>query len=408
MLSIQEALRAVLNHCAPLPPRACPLADAFGCVLAEDILADIDLPPFDKSLVDGYAVRAQDLREGDAWLAVGEEIPAGRTPSRHLAPREAAFVMTGAPLPPEADAVVMLERCLREGERVRIDDRDVAPGKNRLTRGREVHAGDRVLTQGAILNPVRLGVAASVGRLSLLVTPRPSVAVVSTGDELVEPDEIPGPGQIRNSNASMLAAFAASAGAAVRQLPIARDNAASLEATLSDGLRSDILVISGGVSAGNRDLVPGTLEQLGVAQVFHKIRLKPGKPLWFGVVPNLEGAAPARLIFGLPGNPVSGAVGFVLFVRPALQILGGRPDLAERSFEARLKTPYEHRGDRPTLHPARLYRDTASGEPATVEPLRWAGSSDLRTVAEADGFACFPEGDRDFPAGEIVRFLPLD
>jgi molybdopterin molybdotransferase len=263
-----------------------------------------------------------------------------------------------------------------------------------------MRAGAVVLRAGERLNPARLGVLAAVGRAEVAVIPKPRVAVVSTGDELVEPEHVPGPGQIRNSNAVMLRALVVEAGALAEAHPIAPDDPERLGAILRGGLEADVLVISGGVSAGNRDLVPGALERLGVARVFHKVRLKPGKPLWFGVGP-ARGEAPGPLVFGLPGNPVSGVVGFLLFVRPALDLLAALPARAAEESRYRLARPFAHAGDRPTYHPARR-----TG-PDLVEPLDWAGSADLRTVALADGFAIFPAGDRVHPAGEIVGFLPL-
>jgi molybdopterin molybdotransferase len=407
MLTIVEALEAVLDRAVPLAGRPTALADALGCALAEDVAADIDMPPFDKALMDGYAVRASDLAGGDRRLAIGEEITAGRTPTRPLGPREAASIMTGAPIPVGADAVVMVERTRREGEFVIIDDPDVSPGRNRLQRGREMRAGEIVLTRGTALNAPRLGLLAAVGRPIVSVVPRPKVIVVSTGDELVEPGQVPGPGQIRNSNATMQGALAAASGAEVESLPIVPDEPESLRQALARGLAADVLIITGGVSAGNRDLVPATLEALRVERVFHKVRLKPGKPLWFGVAPTRRDGSPAPLVFGLPGNPVSGVVGFLLFVRPALDVLAGRAGRADRSVPARLSRPFNHSGDRPTYHPSRVFEATVPGHLVDVEPLDWAGSADLRTVARADGFAIFPAGDRAYAPGEIVRFLPL-
>ncbi len=208
MLTVDEALRAVLERVGPLPPRSRPPVEALGCVLAEDVTADLDLPPFDKALVDGFAVRAADLHGDDPWLTIGEEITAGRTPTRPLGPREAAAIMTGAPLPPGADAVVMIEQTqCREGG-VLVEVETVRSGQNRLVRGREMRAGEIVLRRGVRLNAARLGLLASVGRTEVTVVPRPRVAIVPTGDELVEPDQVPGPGQIRNSNAVMLQALA--------------------------------------------------------------------------------------------------------------------------------------------------------------------------------------------------------
>jgi molybdopterin molybdotransferase len=233
------------------------------------------------------------------------------------------------------------------------------------------------------------------------------VAIVPTGDELVEPDQVPGPGQIRNSNAIMLEAMALEAGASVEVSPIAPDEAEALGRSLQHGLGYDVLVITGGVSAGQRDLVPAVLAELGVKEVFHKIRLKPGKPLWFGVGPEREGR-PGTLVFGLPGNPVSGLVGFLLFVGPALSVLSGGSSPASELIPARLASEFVHRGDRPTYHPARrLLPSSDADESIEIETLDWAGSADLLGVARADGLAVFPSGDRIYRIGEIVRFLPF-
>ncbi len=243
----------------------------------------------------------------------------------------------------------------------------------------------------------------------MLVIPRPRVVVVPTGDELVDPDQVPGVGQIRNSHAVMLGAMARPI-AESQVTPIAPDDPERLCEVLGRGLEeADVLLITGGVSAGARDLVPATLTELGVVTIFHKIRLKPGKPLLFGIGPPRGGDDRAgALVFGLPGNPVSGLVGFLLFVVPALRAMLGEPTgtIDTRYRTGRLAAPFRHRGDRPTFHPARLQK---SGEDLDqIQPLDWKGSADLRTAAIADGFAIFPPGDHDHPAGEVVRFLPLN
>ncbi len=409
MLTVEAALEAVLEQARRLPARAEPLERALRSVLAEDVVADIDLPPFDKSLVDGYAIRTDDLTSEDRRFRIGEMITAGQTPSRPLGLREAAVIMTGAPVPPGCDAVVMHERTRLEGESVWLEEPEVHAGQNILPRGREMCAGDVVLTAGTILKPAHLGVLASVGRTPVRVV-RPRVAVVPTGDELVEPDQTPGPGQIRNSNTIMLRALAIEEGAEAESLPTAPDEPVELRRILAQGLDSDVLIITGGVSAGQRDLVPGVLEDLGVRRVFHKVRLKPGKPLWFGIGAPRPGL-PGPLVFGLPGNPVSGLVGFLLFIRPALAVLASRPRPASGTLEARLAKGFRHRGDRPTYHPVRLVASgLGDGSPWTtpfeIETLAWAGSADLRTAADAAGFAAFPAGDRDYQPGEIVGFLP--
>jgi molybdopterin molybdotransferase len=234
------------------------------------------------------------------------------------------------------------------------------------------------------------------------------VSIVPTGDELVEPGETPGPGQIRNSNAMMLRALATEAGSVAITLPIARDEPAELQRTLDRALVANIVLVTGGVSAGQRDLVPDALASLGVRQIFHKINLKPGKPLWFGAAPARDGRTGA-LVFGLPGNPVSGLVGFMLFVKPAIDALAGRFARGSPLRSVKLANAFTQRGDRVTYYPARILPiDDCEGDAVrSVKTLGWAGSADLRTVASADGFAVFPAGDRIFEPGEVVRFLPI-
>ncbi|QDV35135.1 molybdopterin molybdotransferase MoeA [Tautonia plasticadhaerens] len=408
MLSVAEALRAVLDHAAPLPPRRVGLSEALGCALAESVTADRDLPPFDKALLDGFAVRSADLAGPVPFeLEVIEEITAGRVPTRSLGPGQCSAIMTGAPMPDGADAVVMVEDSDRRGARVLLSPRKpVSPDAGRLTRGREMRQGEGLLSPGARLDPVKLGLLASVGHADPLVAPRPVVTIASTGDELVPPDQVPGPGQIRNSNATVLEGLVRASSGLPDVAPIAPDVPEALRAVLSRGLANDVLLVTGGVSAGKLDLVPGTLAELGMTAVFHKIRLKPGKPLLFGIGPPRADGRPGTLVFGLPGNPVSGVVGFLLFVAPALKALRGLGAEPPEAIPARLSKPFSHRGDRPTYYPARLLDRGEPGGPA-VEPLDWAGSADLRTVATADGFASFEAGDRDYEPGTPVPFLPL-
>ncbi len=409
MLSVEEATEAVLAHVSVLSAKRSSLREALGCLLAEAVTADRDSPPFDKALVDGFAVRAADFDfEGtgaDVALSVGEEILAGQSPSRPLGVREAAVIMTGAPMPEKADAVIMIEDSERQDNQVTFQPRrPVVPGLNRMVKGQEMRAGEVLFQPGDTLNAVRLGLLATVGWTEPLVIPRPKVAIASTGDEIVPPDHVPGPGQIRNSNATLLESLTSAAGGEPEILPIAPDELTSLRAILEAGLKSDVLLITGGVSAGKRDLVPGILEDLGVRTIFHKIRLKPGKPLLFGIGPERSGGGTSPLVFGLPGNPVSGVVGFLLFVQPALEALMGRPKRPTQTRPLPLARAFSHRGDRPTYHPSRL---VVRERETVLEPLNWSGSPDLRTVTRSDGFATFEAGDRDYQAGELVGFLPL-
>ncbi len=408
MLRVEEAVAAVIGEATPLPPIEGPLREILGCVLAEHVEADADQPPFDKALVDGYAVRVDDLKQSDGRLRIGETILAGRPPTRPLGPGEAAAIMTGAPLPALADAVVMLEHTRCDSGELIIEGSGPRSGQNILRQGRVYQQGDILLRPGTVLSPTCLGLLASVGRTRVRVIPRPGLAILPTGDELVAADQRPGPGQIRNSNAIMLEELAQEHGTCPRALPITPDDADELSRMVRECLSFDVLLITGGVSAGQRDLVPAALERSGVRRVFHKVSIKPGKPLWFGVGPR-RGERPGTLVFGLPGNPASTLVGFLVFVRPALDLLAGlqAPPVLERW--ARLGCEYHQRGDRETYSPARWLQppQAETGTPATIDLLDWAGSADLLGMALADGFAIFPVGDRVFEAGEIVRFLPL-
>ena len=410
MLTVDEALEHVRRRVSPKPAAEVALAEALGLVLAEDVTSDIDSPPHDKSMVDGYAVVAADLKEGDAELEVLEEVVAGNVPTREVSPGRATRIMTGAPLPPGADAVVMIERTqLVPGHssglgRVRIAETQVTAGQNILRRGVSMRRGDVVLQAGARLRPIEVGLLAEVGKDRLRATPRPTVAVLSTGNELVPADLIPAAGQIRNSNGPMLIASVATAGATAIDLGIGRDDRNELRRLIARGLEADLLVLSGGVSAGVLDLVPGVLEELGVQQVFHKVRLKPGKPLWFGVLPGSGDSARDRLVFGLPGNPVSSLVCFELFVRPAIHGLAGVMAAEPRWTSATLTLDFSHRGDRPTYHPAVLQ---SQGSVPSVTPLAWQGSADLRTLATATALIRFSAGERTYRTGEDVEIAEL-
>lgn len=405
MIEIDDALRAIRDRARPLNARPERLSEANGLALAEDVRADRDSPPFDKALVDGYAIRSTDWSGEDRSFRIVEEIPAGRFPERPLGSGETSAIMTGAPLPRNADAVVMVERSRRlDADRVAFDTSvSVFPGANVLRQGREMRAGEQILSQGTILNPARLGVLATIGRTEVLAIPRPVVTIVPTGDELVEPGVSPGPGQIRNGNAVILSALARSRGTVARTTGIAADDSERLrEALGSAASEADLLLITGGVSAGTKDLVPGVLQSIGVERVFHQVNLRPGKPLWFGVGPARAGDRPRTLVFGLPGNPVSGIVCFSLFVRPALHVLsGGAASLAARS-EARLAFAFRHQGSRPSYQPVVL---RGEGTDLAASPLDWAGSADLSAVARADAFARFPGGERDYQAGDMVEIL---
>jgi len=412
MLTVAEAQQLVQANVQALPPRSIPLAEALGLTLAETIASDVDSPPHDKSVVDGYAIRFDDLVDGQADLKVIEEVTAGQVPTRSLGFGEATRIMTGAPIPEGADVVVMVERTtMLDAETVRLIDPKLNRGRNITRRGSSMRAGDVVLEAGRTLRPSLIGLAAEVGRSALSVFARPRVAVLATGNELVDASQLPRAGQIRNSNGPMLAAMVASTEAEPIELGVARDERDDLRRAITAGLEADLLILSGGVSAGVLDLVPSVLAELGVRQVFHKVSVKPGKPIWFGLRIGSAGDRASTPVFGLPGNPVSGLVCFELFVRPAILRLMRHVDGVRTTEKARLGKPFVHQGDRPTYWPG-VCESSAGGNGTsnslpTATPLAWHGSGDLRGIVPADCLICFPAGDKEHAAGEIVEILPL-
>jgi molybdopterin molybdotransferase len=397
MLSIDEALKLVLDHAKPMAAEVSAVG-VVGDVLAETIVSDIDSPPHDKSVVDGYALSVADIHGGKTELKVLEEVVAGAVPTKAVTPGMATRIMTGAPLPVGADAVIMVEQTTTTGNRVVIQAVNVKAGQNIMRRGVSIVRGQTMLKPGTVLRPIEIGLLSEAGRTEALIYKRPHIAVIATGNELLDAGQVPGAGQIRNSNGPMLAALARQAAAMGANLGIARDDAAQLSKRISTGFSAEIVLLSGGVSAGVLDLVPGVLKQLGVREVFHKVNLKPGKPLWFGYK---DRGDHKTLIFGLPGNPVSALVCFELFVRPAIQKMRGLPPTGLKRATARLSCGHQQRGDRPTYWPASL-------QGRELTPLPWKGSGDLRTLTYANCLAFFPAGERVFRAGEEVEALMLE
>lgn len=394
MLTIADAFERLFSTLLPLNPISVALEKSLGLTLADDISSTSDSPPFDKSLMDGYAIRSVDLNQGTATLEVLEVVTAGMIPTRPIASGQAIQIMTGAPLPIGADLVIKIEDTVREGDLVRVTPQGLQT--NIVLQGTSVRIGDVVLRAGTKLNGSRIGALAELGRAHVRVHRRPTVAILATGDELVPIDQEPGPGQIRNSNEPMLVAQIQAAGATVVPLGIARDNRNDLRAKIEQGLQCDVLVLSGGVSAGTLDLVPSELAAAGVTEVFHKVEMKPGKPIWFG---RRSGGSTLNYVFGLPGNPVSSLVCCELFVRTALKRLMGEPAIPPQSVSAALEHPHSARADRPTYHPARLTW-TPTGPVVTLVP--WHGSSDLCGTVAANAMALLPGIARQYAVGDCL------
>jgi molybdopterin molybdotransferase len=362
MLSIGEALQLVLDRAQPLSPHTAALDEVLGCVLAETVVSDIDSPPHDKSIVDGYALIAADIHQTGVELTVLEQIVAGAVPTRTVERGTASQIMTGAPLPRGADAVVMVEQTQAAGDRVRILPTSVKSGRTSCVMRPRWRAGRRCSRQEATASHRDRIVGGSRSR-GVTVVPKPRVAVLATGNELVDAALIPG--AVGQQQQRPLGWFGGPGRARAVPLGIARDDSVDLRKHVEFGLAQDVLVLSGGVSAGVLDLVPQVLAGLGVKQVFHKVNLKPGKPLWFGVKEQ-------TLVFGLPGNPVSSLVCFELFVRPAIEKLSGRPPKGLPRLTAKLTQDHKQRGDRPTYWPA-VFSQVAVGGAAdhgTATPNR--------------------------------------
>jgi molybdopterin molybdotransferase len=402
MLTVAEALELVRRHARSLSARRAPLSELLGLRLAEDVTSAVDSPPFDKSVVDGFAIATSDR---SPTLNVIELVTAGSVPTRAVGHGTTIRVMTGAPVPDGADAVVKWEDCEQvDDATIRNPAAEATPGSCVLKRGASFGAGQTVLARGKRLAALDIALLAEIGQAEVAAYPSPRVGVLPTGDELVEAHEPAGPGQIRNSNGPMLLAALAAAGARGVDLGVARDNPEDLREKVARGLECDVLLVSGGVSAGVKDLVPGVLAELGVEQVFHQVRVKPGKPLWFGV---RKTGDQQTLVFGLPGNPVSTLATFKLFVEPALAVLAGAEFAPPATRRAVLAAAVKHRGQRPTYQPCRIRSEEGSRGQCVVEALDWKGSADLATLTRSDCLAALPEGDYELPAGAEVEVLML-
>lgn len=378
---------------------------AAGRVLTAPLPADSDQPPFARSTRDGFACRA---KEASAHLAltVAGSTRAGE-PSAGPLPEGAAWeIMTGAAVPPGADCVVMLEHVEHAGETIRLaSHRTISAGDNIVAQGAQAHKGDELIAAGTTISFAHVALAASCGSSSLLVCARPRVAILSTGDEIVPIDRVPGPGQIRNSNGRMLAALVEAAGGEPWVLPNAPDRAEALDAALAEAAQADILLITGGVSAGKFDLVEPALERSGARFHFTGVRIQPGKPLVFGERPL---GARLQCFFGLPGNPVSSAVTFLLFAAPVLGALAGKLEPVPRFALARLgkEAGRSTKSDLTRFLPARCTFGHGTDLPE-VELAPWQGSGDIAAMARANCFLVFPEAADHPQPGEIVRILLL-
>ena len=414
MISVEEALDRILGYVRVLDEEESPILDSLGQVLAEDIYSSISVPPLDNAAMDGYAVRSEDTRgakeKSPRLLRVGDKVAAGEVSGYEVVPGTAVRIMTGAPVPRGADGVVRFEDTDEATRAAPSDEigvlKEIEPGLNIRRAGEDISKGGLVLGRGAIINPSEVGVLASLGRKAVRVIRRPKVAILATGDELVDVDEPRPLGKIYNSNSYSLAALVKYLGGIPQILGIARDSEDSVVASLRRGLEADMLLTSGGVSVGDYDVVKDVLAKQGEIS-FWSVRMKPGKPLAFGVIrrssrAGMEGGIPH---LGLPGNPVSSMITFELFARPALLKMMGRKNLPRPLLDAVIEDSVVNTDGRRIFARVVLER---RGEQYLARLTGPQGSGILTSMALANGLAIIPEDKGRVTAGERVQVMMLD
>ncbi len=404
MLPIERGLEIVMSVAKSqerpdrMPVESVPLRDSVRRILRDDVLSDADSPPFDKAIRDGFAVRVEDLDSIPVVLSVVGESRAGLAANVTVERGQCCEIMTGAPLPAGSNAVVMVENTERVSPNsVRIL-RGVRENEGLLRRGAEARQGELILRSGRRIGLADLGLLAGNGKSTVLVSAKPSVAVIATGDELVEVEETPKPDQIRNSNSYTICAQVEEAGARPTALGIARDDLDDLRRKICQGLEQDILIVSGGVSVGKYDLVEKVFAEFGVEVLFDKIAMKPGKPTVFG-------HRGQTYVFGLPGNPISTMVAFHMFVRPLILFLLKAENTAPKVLEAKLEAPAKCDPERAALVPALVRFD---GGQYWIRPAPWKGSSDLVGLSRANALIMIPRRSGTLESGQNAQFLLME
>ena len=405
MVEMDDAIRIVMENTRPIEKIRVGLDDVLGRVLSEDVRSDIDMPPFDKALMDGYALQGADIASASnntpIILDVIEEIPAGTVPQKRVECGQAAQIMTGAPVPDGADTVIMIEDTEphTDAQKVRVLD-TTETGRNIARLGEDVRVNQVVLQANTVIRPPEVGILAAVGHVHVEVYRQPIVGIVATGSEVVEPHHKPKPGQIRNSNGYSMVAQVLRSGAQARYFGIVEDDIHALIQTIGEGLETcDIVALSGGVSAGEYDLVQDGMRDLGVEVLFDRIRMKPGKPLTFGV----KGA---RQVFGLPGNPVSSVVGLELLMRPAIRKMQCMTDLHLPTVRTVLSADFRQTPGRKQFVPAHSVQSKNG-----VWESTWVGhhgSADLFSMARANSLFVVNAEDAHVPAGTELDLILLN
>ncbi len=396
MLTLDQALVEILRQAEPLPPQQINLAQSLGRVLRQDLTTDRPLPPFDRVTMDGFAVRSADFALSSPSLKIIGELAAGVEAKFQLQPGQAIRIMTGAVAPPGADAVIQVEKTQVQGDQVSFSVGKIDPGLNIAQKGEDALAGHCFLKSGPFITPALQAFAASIGKGRLWASPDLRLAVLSTGDELVSPEQTPLAWQIRDANGPALQGMAEDLNLQPKFLGICPDKAEALKAKISEGLQGDVLLLSGGVSMGEYDLVPKILKQLGVKEVFHRVWIKPGKPIWYG-----RGPAGTHVV-GLPGNPVSAQTGFKLFVEPLILSLLGHQDPLPTYLKLPLLQGVKKKTEREALIPAKII--TKAGQ-SGAEEVKISGSGDFSNLILSDGLLRLPAEATRAEEGDLVPFL---
>jgi molybdopterin molybdotransferase len=401
MISLEAALSQILAAIRPLGMEKVNLLDALGRVIGEDIVASRPVPPKDNSAMDGYALRSEDIygasRERPVVLNVIEDIPAGAIPQKRVGQGQAARIMTGAPVPEGADAVTRMEDTEKDAQTVRIFV-EVPAGQDIRLAGEDVRPGETVISRGDMIRPAEIGMLAALGRAFISVHQKPLVAILATGNELVDVDENPSPWQIISSNSYALAAQVLDCGAIPLQIGIAKDTREDLTAKLKSALRADLIISSGGVSVGDYDLVKDIMKEVGNRMQFWQVAMRPGKPLAFGAMDGVP-------LFGLPGNPVSSMVSFEQFVRPSILKMMGHRNLFRRTIQAVLTESIDKKKGTRHFIRARItfedgrYRAVSTGE---------QGSGILKSMVQANGLIVLPDDAASVKVGDMVTVQLLD
>jgi len=394
MIQYEEALKDILKNASLLPAEKVTVEDSIGRILKEDIYSMLEMPPFDKAAMDGYAVYAQDVKNAPVNLKCIGLIQAGGIFKKKLNRAECVKIMTGAPMPTGAESVIMIEDTLQRGDSV-LASKTVKKGENVCFKGEDLKRNQRILAQGTMISSAHVAVLATVGRRFVRAVGKPKVAILNTGGEITQPGAPLGKNKIYNSNGPMLQALLKSDGIEPCFLGIARDEARELKKAVKEGLKKDVLLISGGVSMGDYDLVPEVLASLGVRKIFHKVNVKPGKPLFFGIKNK-------TLVFGIPGNPVSNFLSYLIFVRPALYKMMGylccKPEFKEGLIEKKIntKTGRKH---------FVLVKIEKKENQYSLAPVVSHGSADIIALSKADGFMAVDKGCSTIKKNSKIKFI---